>query len=333
MSTPSIQIQLFQNIKNKLPRQSALVDEVAGMLEISTDSAYRRIKGEKPLSIEEVYKLCLHYKISLDNLLGLQSGGFQFTGNFVDAETFRFDYWLTNVLQNVKYMTGFKERTMYYMCKDLPIFHHFHFREVAAFKYYFWMKNILHHAEFSQKKFSLDLYPDEFYQLGLQTLEYYKQIDSVELWNIESVNSTIRQIEYYHESNIFASDEEIFILYEALEKLVHHLEQQATLGYKFDAADPSKTQRASFQMYFNEIIILENSILVKLDQTKVAYLVHNVLNYMMTRDVGFCDNMYNYVQNLIKKSTLISTVSEKERARFFKYLRHRIQMRKQNLNV
>src|SRR6476659_7548630 len=132
MTPPSIQIQLFQNIKNKLPPQSAFVEEIAGLLQISTDSAYRRIKGEKPLSMEEVYKLCLHYKISLDNLLGLQSGGFQFTGNFVDAETFRFDQWLTNALQNVKYMTGFRERTMYYLCKDLPLFDHFHFREVAA---------------------------------------------------------------------------------------------------------------------------------------------------------------------------------------------------------
>jgi hypothetical protein len=41
--------------------------------------------------------------------------------------------------------------------------------------------------------------------------------------------------------------------------------------------------------------------------------------------------MSRYIQNLIKKSTLISTVSERERVRFFKHLRNRIENRKQNL--
>jgi hypothetical protein len=54
---------------------------------------------------------------------------------------------------------------------------------------------------------------------------------------------------------------------------------------------------------------------------------------MVTRDVAFCDNMYSYIQNLMKKSTLISTVSEWERTRFFKYLRQKIANRKQSLKA
>lgn len=328
-----LQIQLFQYIKNKVPPQVSLVDEMAKVLDISTDSAYRRIRGEKPLSLEEVYKLCMYFKLSLDNMLNLQTDAYLFTGSFGPSETFRYEDWLSNVVGNVKYMNSFKERTMYYLCKDFPIFDHFHFREIAAFKYYFWMKNILHHPEFANKKFSMDIYPDKYFELGKQALAYYNQINSVELWNIETVNSTLRQIEYYHESNIFANDEEIYKVYEALENLIIHLEQQATLGYKFNADDPARTRMASFQMYFNEIVVLENSILVQLDQTKAVFLVHSVLHFIMTRDVKFCENMYSIVQNLIKKSTLISTVSERERSRFFKYLRQRIASRKQNLNV
>ena len=333
MLADNIQVHLFQHIKNRLDGTGSLVEQTALVLNISTDSAYRRIRGEKALSFDEVYKLCLHFRLSLDHLLSLNTDAFLFTGNFVDAAAFRFDQWLNNVLQQVKYMNSFREKTMYYLCKDFPLFDHFLFREVAAFKYYFWMKNILHDPAFAHKKFSMDIYPDEYFEIGRQTLQYYNQIDSVELWNIETINSTIRQIEYYHESNIFSSDGEIFMLYEALEKMINHLEQQATLGYKFDADDPMRTPKASFQMFFNEIIILENSILVKLDGTKAAYLVHNVLNYMLTRDVAFCDHMASYIENLIRKSTLISTFSERERARFFKYLRNRIALRKQNLKV
>ena len=38
---------------------------------------------------------------------------------------------------------NFKEIEFYWLCKDVPVFHHFHFREIAAFKYFFWMKTTL----------------------------------------------------------------------------------------------------------------------------------------------------------------------------------------------
>jgi hypothetical protein len=58
-----------------------------------------------------------------------------------------------------------------------------------------------------------------------------------------------------------------------------------------------------------------------------VYLPHSIFNFMATTDVRFCDNNYNHIQNLMKKSTLISNVSERERARFFRYLRTRIAAR------
>jgi hypothetical protein len=332
MDTAQLQLQIFQYIKNRLTSHLSLVDEVAAVLQISTDSAYRRIRGEKSLGLEEIYKLCVHYQLSLDHLLHLSSEGFLFRGNFVNPHAFRYDEYLSNIVQQVKYMNGFKEKSMNYLAKDIPIFHHYHFREIAAFKYYFWMKNILQHPDFAQKKFRLKDYPDEYFQLGQKALEYYNQLDSVELWNIESINSTLRQIDYYCDSNIFSNSDEIYVLYEAAEKLISHLEYQATEGYKFSVNDMKKPM-GSYQMYFNEILILEGNILVILDGTKTAFLIHNVLNFLQTNDVRFCDNMYEHIENLKRKSTLISTVSERERSRFFKYLRQRIENRKQSLKA
>ena len=248
------------------------------------------------------------------------------------AETFKYDEYLSNVMQQMKYMSGFNQKSMTYLAKDIPLFHHFHIREIAAFKYYFWMKTILQHPDFANKKFRLDDYPDEFYDLGLKTLYYFNQFDSEELWNIESINSTIRQIDYHYDSNIFSNSEEVYILYEAVEKLISHLEYQATEGYKF-SVDNLKKPLGKYQMYFNEILILEGNILVTLDGAKNAFLIHNVLNFLLTNDVRFCDNMYEHIQNLKRKSTLISTVSERERSRFFKYLRQRIETRKQSLKA
>jgi len=49
--------KLFRHIRELLPGHVSLADEIAGILDISTDSAYRRIRGEKPISLEELQKL------------------------------------------------------------------------------------------------------------------------------------------------------------------------------------------------------------------------------------------------------------------------------------
>ena len=86
-------------------------------------------------------------------------------------------------------------------------------------------------------------------------------------------------------------------------------------------------------MYFNEILIGENNLLVIIDGVRISFISHNIFHYILTRDKTFNDNTYNYVQNLMRKSTMISSVSEKERAKFFRLLKEKITRRKNALNI
>ena len=81
----------FQHIKTVLPAHLSLADEVAEVLNISNDSAYRRIRGEKPIALEEIKKLCIYFKISLDQFMHLNSDSFLFTGKLTDRTNFSFE--------------------------------------------------------------------------------------------------------------------------------------------------------------------------------------------------------------------------------------------------
>ena len=61
-SEPTTQESLFNAIKNSLAANISLVHDVSELLGISYDSAYRRIRGEKELSLDELKKLSLHYQ-------------------------------------------------------------------------------------------------------------------------------------------------------------------------------------------------------------------------------------------------------------------------------
>lgn len=330
MNVNEIQQQIFQEIKRKIPAESSVADEVAKLLDISSDSAYRRMRGEKAITLDELYTIATHYKISLDRLMNIDSGGFLFQGNLLNSKTFRFDAYLTGMAGILGYFNSFKKKELFYLCKETPIFHYFNIRELAAFKYYFWMGTLVYFPEFKNKKVNLDNYPDELFETGKKVIGLYNQIDSNEIWNIESWNSTLHQIDYYLDNKMFQSDKDALRVYESMEKMLDHLEDQARLGYKFSMDDPEKKPLGKYNMYYNEIVILDNSLLILLDNSKMASLAQGI-NYMTTRDITYCDNYQYYVQNLVKRSTLISEVSEKERAVYFRRMHDRIDKRKLSL--
>jgi hypothetical protein len=331
MNPAELQIQIFQQLKTKLPTDKSVVDELATILDVSTDSAYRRIRGEKLLTIDELHRLAVHFRLSVDQLFGLQSDEYLFAGKFLSHKNFQFDAYLASILFQMKYINSFKEKKLYWLCKDIPLHYHFHFREIAAYKHYVWMKGIVDAPEFARKKFSLEDYPDEFFEIGKKCLELYSKVNTVEIWNFESVISTMRQIDFYYDMNGFKDESEVILIYEGLEKLMLHLDKQATLGYKFIVEDGEQVVGGTHEMYLNEIIIGDNSILAVLDGTKAAFIIHTVMNLMMTRDVRFCQNLQDSMENLMRKSTLISSVGERERSRFFKHIRNRIAARKEKI--
>jgi hypothetical protein len=333
MDVNELQQQVFLAIKGKLKGNASVADEIAGLLDISSDSAYRRMRGEKIITLEELYKIATHYNISLNQLMNIDDGAIVFRGQYVDKNNFRFEEYLTSLVQNLAYMNSFKEKEFYYSCKDIPVFHHFVFREIAAFKWFFWLKTYFHFPEFEKRKFRFSDYPDELFAIDQKAISLYNQIPSVEIWNIESTSIIFRQIEFYRDSRIFESDKDVLILYEAVEKLWDHLEKQAALGYKFSYGDPAEKPAGKFRMYFNEVLLGDNNMLAVLDGVKLSYIAHTTINFMLTRDMAFNENMYNHLQNQMKRSTLISSVSEKERSKFFRIIRDRISRRKDALNL
>lgn len=332
MNASELQQELFHVIKANIPDHLSATEEIAKVLDVSVDSVYRRMRGEKTISLDELYTLCSHYKIYLDQLMNLQTGAFLFQGNLLNNK-YRFDDYFKGMIRDLTYMNSFKNKEIYYLCKDVPIFTHFYFRDIAAFKYFFWMKTIFHFPGFEGKRFRFDIYPDELNDLGEKVLDLYNQIPSTELWNVENINIAIRQIEFYRDSQMFESDEDILRLYQAWEKLIDHVEKQAERGYKFKYGDPEMKPTGSYRVYFNEVILGDNSFIIELENSKMCVMVHAVVNYVSTRDVNFCENMYYYVQSLMKRSTLISKVSEKERSKFFRILRERIGRRKDALKI
>lgn len=329
METSNAQQLFFQYIKGKIPSNLSMVDEVAGLLNISNDSAYRRIRADKPISFEELQKLCVHYKVSLDQFLNLQSDTFIFSGKLDTDIDFSFEKWLDEVLKQYTIINNFEKKHIYYFVKDMPFNSHFQIPELAAFKYFAWRRTFSNFKIEKGEKFAFD-YPEfeEHNTMGLKIINIYNSIPTTEIWNTESVNITLQQIEYYHEAGGLVSKEQAIILFDKVEQLVNHIEKEAELGFKLKIDEQPNSGSASYRMFNIEGMVGDNSLLAELGDMRVTFLNHSFMHFIGTRDESFNNAIFRNFNKLMQKSTLISTSAERDRIKFFNRLRGEIYRRK-----
>lgn len=306
---PEIQPLFLEQLKAKLPPHVSFPDELAEVLNISRDSAYRRIRGETILSIEEVRTICNHYQLSMDSLLAPTQNSISFNHRAINATTFTFGHWLTSILKNLEMILQFPQRELIYCAKDVPIFHYFLFPELAAFKMYFWMKVYLRYEQYEKANFDLNDIPAEFMATGERIWKHYSNIPSTEIWSDEVFNITVRQIEYAFESG-FLTKAQYETLLEACVSLVNTLKQYSQEGSK-------NGKDNNYFLYKNDILIADTTILFKMGEKRATYLTYNTMNLLTTSEETFCTITEDYLNNLVNKSVLISVTGERERNKFF----------------
>ncbi|MBD3629712.1 helix-turn-helix domain-containing protein [Cyclobacterium sp.] len=333
MESNHFQVQFFQHLKSMLPPYKSLVNEIADLLDISIDSTYRRIRGQKMINMEEIKRISQHFQISLDQLMNLNSQTILFHGNLNDQSENRFKSWLEDILRQLELVNQHHHKHIYFLLKDIPPFYHFYFKELAYFKFFFWMKSILYYDNFKHQSFDAKVHRfEEYDELIRKILKLYNKIPTTEIWNLESINTTLRQIDLYQEMGYISHTEDCYLIYQQLLEMIDHIEKQAEIGRKFNPAIGLEHDNASYELLVNEFVLGDNTFMAELDDIKITYLNHSVLYFIGSMDPKLNSAMFESLNNLIKKSTMISTVGEKERIRFFKKLKLKIQTGMERVN-
>ncbi|TMI94208.1 MAG: hypothetical protein E6H08_09475 [Bacteroidetes bacterium] len=325
MEVAELQQIFFNHLKSVVPAHVSIADELCDLLGISADSAYRRLRGEKPLTLYELKIICEKYKMSLDQVLQLQNDSILFQAPDISQKDIPFADYLRGLLSQLKYFNSFKERQMFYLCKDMIYFHFYLYPEFAAFKTFFWLKTILNKQEYNHKKFSLAEFSfPECFAVGQDMIKEYNKIPSVELWNFESISSSISQIQYYKDSGVFSNSADFDRVVDSFIKTLDHEQMQIEKGVKFMPGDSELVYRAPIKFYINEVVLGNNTILLELNNNRLAFITYNVLSYLIARDPRFTSKAFASFDSLLSRSQLISVTGEKDRNRFFNAMRDKV---------
>lgn len=320
-----VQIRFFEKLRESVPANVSLADEVAGLLEISPDSAYRRIRGESVLSLGEFVKLCGHFRITPGIMTLSDDDTVIFRYRTMINESDGLGNYFNNILADLQKIYSSATKQIIYASGDLPLFVQFVYPEYAAFKVFFWQRAVLNAEGMEDKKYSPDFIGPENAEMCRKISDIYNTIPSIEIWHDDTVHSNIKIIEYAWESGMFNSKDDALMICRRLSDILLLIESQAARSSKFSVPEKWAANEGNFTMYRSEFILTNNHIFVSTGAGKILYLTHNTFNSIATSNENFCNETGEWLKNLIKKSTQISGSGEKQRYVFFRQLQNKVQ--------
>jgi len=321
-----IQRLFFDSIRQRLPRHISLVNEIAEVLGISYDSAYRRLRGDKDLSIKELKLLSSKYGISIDSLIGMNKADILFQPFVFGANDEGIENWLRFRILEIQRLNSAANKELIMVARDLPIYFYFDFPELAAFKIFFWKKMLLHLPDYHDKRFNIYDEPKTLIETGHHLLSAYNLIPSSEIWCYETFTRIMKQIVFCSVSGFFMHKNDSIALFDDLESLVKHMQYQTEQGFKFHVGyHPSENEEENFKVFFNDVLLIDNTAFVQRDEKKFVFMTHNSLDILITANPTFCNQVEHSLRIIMKTGNHISRTSAVECNRFFNFIYEKLE--------
>ena len=320
-----LQLLFFQKLKSGLPAHLSLVNELSEILQISSDGAYRRLRGETALTMDELFKVCAFFKVSPEMMVGNDSTQVTFSFTPLSVSEKQFDRYFKGLYEQLKMISSAKDHHLYFTAEETPIFHFFNYPALTAFKIYYWNKCILNSQEYADRKFEPATVDPELVALGKKIFEEYNKVTCTEIWSEKTIAGVLKQFEYVLETSNFVRREDAEQVLAEIEQMVAHLRKATELGYKFDPNQPSHQPCAPYTFYQLDIMMGNITVYVKLGELRQVFLAFHSFNTLATAHPLFSQETENWLNNMLKRATLISGTAEKQREKFFGAIAKEIQ--------
>jgi hypothetical protein len=321
-----IQHYLFNQIRQKVAPEISLPKEIEAALGVSPSNAYKKIRGDVPLSAEELILLAKRYDVSLDTCIHRQTGRFAFKYSALDRPVRSPTDYAASVVEHTEAVLRLPDPAIWYATYEVPLFYWAFFPALFAFKLYIWARvnwqlPAEQHNTFDPARFLAE-YP-ELSALATRISVAYTAIPSREFWPVQLLDHTISQLRTCAHAGLLADKGVAVLLYEEMGKMIDHLQSMAENCHKID---PGTGQAgATAELYFNEIAYTNNTVLIRAGgKTLVAYAALDNPNFIRMEDPPVVDQLERWLESIRQRTIKISGEGERFRHYLFQQMRRRL---------
>lgn len=324
--------KIFQQKWNEVllahaPESVSLAKEISDLLDISLDSAYRRLRNQTDYTLDEAAIIANHFNLPLEALNNERHSVVSFRTNQLTSDSSTYQEYLQNMSSNIRRVSGFENPEVYFGAEDIPVYYHYGSEHLMKFKVVYWLKSLLIVPQFQNQSFENIDVPPEILELASSIYKDFTKVNTTEVWTSETVLSTLKQIKFYWDAGFFDQIDTANAIIDDLEKIIKNIQRQAETGQMIQVN--GSMSAAKYKLFISDVMVGTNSILVKAGTFRASYISYNTFNFMSTVNEDFNIQNEMWMDNLISRSTLISQVSEKQRNQFFKHIYKQIAELKQ----
>ncbi len=304
------QNELLSSINKIISNEKSLIEVIASVLDISYASAHRRTTNSAKLSIDEAVILAKHFNLSLDMVFNVGDKNVipvrktQITSEIKDLEAY-----FKTVADTFDGLLKSKNSSLIYCAKDLPVAHSSEGNNLSKFKIFVWLK--LLNPAFKNRTFDNFQLPNAIKKEYSRVGGLYRKLDVTEIWDVTTINSTLKQVLYFLSVNQLSSDYALQICKELKSTI---LELKAK----------SKPE-SNYKLYYNELLLMGNKMLIKTPLGSSLYVQYTAFNYFNTTDKDTCDHTTEYLDRLLKDCRFLNTSNDKEKNTFFNKMLSKIE--------
>ena len=292
---------LLKAIRHKTGASTSVIDVIASILSISYDAAHRRVSQKSKFSIEETIALCRHYSLSMDMLFA--DGKKVIVEKTAEIRTMAdMEGYFKQSAENISSFLQYPGAKMYYSAKDIPLFYTIGGTLLSKFKLYVWL-NLLAGTQ-NQQRFESFTVSQSLLQYSAKLKALYDTVEVHEIWNDTTINSTIQQIYYFYQSGLLTLSN-AQLLCADLKAILQTAEDRCCNG------------ATNFYLYYNELLILNNNVLLSAPQKQSLFVPYTMLGYFITGDADTCTNAQEFFKHQVKNSKSLNLSGTRDRKLFF----------------
>lgn len=299
----------ISQLKNKIPKNISTTEEIASILEINYDAAYRRLKGKVGFSLKESILLSKKFDISLNELfqVGEQNSYIIKESNAI-KDINDFTNYLKRLNQEIKQFSKCNDCSILVSAQELPMMYFFDNPLLIKFKLFIW-SSILKFSQTDERiVFSDFLVSNKTIEAAKSAGASYTKANVTEVWSFSTINNVLKQLLHFYKMRQINTNDAIELCY-ALTEVLKNIENKTING--------GKSRDRKYNLYSNDMLMMNNSIIFKYKDIRRFAYPYAHLKFFRIENQKVCKDQEDFIVSQMLHSNCITSLSSHEHANFF----------------
>lgn len=302
---------LINILKERTPLGENPVDILTNILPISKEAAYRRLRGEISLTLEEAVRLAQKLGVSLDNIVEVEKDGkYCFHTSLFWPDPIKGYMSTMENMMDLLSDAAKRPGAHYYSAMNVLPFFILKYKSIVKLRLFKWLFKM--NSNGKRIHISEVIVPEKILEMHRACYDEFMKIPASLILDSKVIENLVNDLRYFFDLNLVSS-EDIEALKIDLHAFINDLELLANTG--------KYPNGVRLMIYISNVFLDAAYDYIESEDHQVSAINVYGINYFFCDNKDVCAAQKEWIEFLMRYSTLISFSGEKQRMEYFLHQR------------